>query len=111
MRGRGGAITNFLAHALTPSVEVVTILVSAGVLERHPGLRVAAIECGIGWLPWAGATQREMRLGFDPQRRDRQRLHFASAELGKGKRGIGCRGSRHPCRQAKPIEPESKIAG
>jgi len=58
-RGRGGAVTNYLAHALAPSVEVVTILVASGVLERCPGLKVAAIECGIGWLPWAGATMDE----------------------------------------------------
>jgi predicted TIM-barrel fold metal-dependent hydrolase len=31
----------------------VANLCASGVLERFPKLRFAAIECGIGWVPWA----------------------------------------------------------
>ncbi|HEX3795381.1 MAG TPA: amidohydrolase family protein [Acidimicrobiales bacterium] len=30
----------------------MTVLVSGGVFERHPTLRVAFLEAGAGWLPW-----------------------------------------------------------
>lgn len=30
----------------------LTTLVAFGILERHPGLRVALLECGAGWLPY-----------------------------------------------------------
>jgi uncharacterized protein len=30
----------------------MTALVSGGVFERHPALRVAFLEAGAGWLPW-----------------------------------------------------------
>ena len=51
--GNGGAIINYLAHALGPSVEPVATLCGSGVLERFPGLKFGIIESGIGWLAWA----------------------------------------------------------
>ncbi|MFQ5514964.1 MAG: amidohydrolase family protein [Myxococcota bacterium] len=30
----------------------MTAMVSGGVLERHPGLRVAFVEAGVGWVPY-----------------------------------------------------------
>ena len=33
-------------------MSAMTALVSGGVFDRHPGLRVAFLEAGAGWLPW-----------------------------------------------------------
>ncbi len=52
-RGDGGAVINYVAHALTPAVEPVITLCASGVLERHPGIKFGVIEAGIGWLAWA----------------------------------------------------------
>jgi predicted TIM-barrel fold metal-dependent hydrolase len=52
-RKDGGAIINYVAHALAPTVEPMAALCSSSVLERFPRLRFALIECGIGWVPWA----------------------------------------------------------
>jgi predicted TIM-barrel fold metal-dependent hydrolase len=52
-RHDGGAIINYVAHSLSPTVEPMTCMCSSGVLERFPKLRFALIECGIGWVPWA----------------------------------------------------------
>lgn len=58
-RGRGGAVTNYVAHALSPSVEIMSLLCSSGVLERFPGLRVVSVESGVGWFPWCGQAMDE----------------------------------------------------
>lgn len=52
-RKDGGAIINYAAHALSPTLEPIASLCASGVLERFPKLRFAGIECGIGWVPWA----------------------------------------------------------
>jgi predicted TIM-barrel fold metal-dependent hydrolase len=52
-RKDGGAIINYAAHALSPTVEPIACLCASGVLERFNKLRFAGIECGIGWVPWA----------------------------------------------------------
>ena len=49
----GGAVTNYVAHALVQAIEPLAALCSSGVFERFPKLRFAAIESGIGWVPWA----------------------------------------------------------
>ena len=49
----GGAIINYVAHALVQAIEPVTSLCASGVLERFPKIKFAAIESGIGWVPWA----------------------------------------------------------
>jgi len=51
--GNGGAIINYVAHALTPAVEPVVALCASGVLERFPRIKFGVIEAGIGWLAWA----------------------------------------------------------
>src|SRR5262245_438447 len=51
-RGNGGAVVNYVSHALTPSIEPVANLCASGVFERFPRLRFATIEAGIGWVPW-----------------------------------------------------------
>ncbi len=51
-KGHGGAVINYVAHALSPAIEPVAALCSSGVFERFPKLRFAIIEAGIGWVPW-----------------------------------------------------------
>jgi predicted TIM-barrel fold metal-dependent hydrolase len=51
-RGNGGAISNYVVHALAPTLEPVVALCGSGVLERFPRLRFATIEANAGWLPW-----------------------------------------------------------
>ena len=50
--GPGGAVVNYAIHCCAASQEPVAHLCASGVLERHPKLRVATIEAGIGWVPW-----------------------------------------------------------
>lgn len=52
-RKDGGAVINYVSHSLSPTVEPVANMCAAGVLERFPRLKFAAIECGIGWVAWA----------------------------------------------------------
>jgi predicted TIM-barrel fold metal-dependent hydrolase len=52
-RKDGGAVINYAAHALSPTIEPVACLCASGVLERFSKLRFAAIESGIGWVAWA----------------------------------------------------------
>ena len=47
--------TFFAAHACSHPMEqmaAMAALIGGGVLERHPGLRVAFLESGCGWLPY-----------------------------------------------------------
>jgi predicted TIM-barrel fold metal-dependent hydrolase len=50
--GAGGAIINYVVTVGAP-METVAYLCGAGILERHPNLRVVMVECGSGWLAWA----------------------------------------------------------
>ena len=50
--GPGGAVINYAVHCCAASQEPVANLCASGVLERHPGLRFATIEAGIGWVSW-----------------------------------------------------------
>ncbi len=52
-RGNGGAVVNYVAHSLSPTMEPLANLCASGVLERFADLRFATIEAGIGWVPWA----------------------------------------------------------
>ena len=40
------------AHFPVEQMMSLTSLVAFGILERHPRLRVALLECGAGWLPY-----------------------------------------------------------
>lgn len=51
-RGNGGAVINYVTHSLAPTIEPVANLCASGVLERFQKLRFAAVEAGIGWVPW-----------------------------------------------------------
>ena len=52
-RGHGGAVVNYVAHSLAPTIEPIANLCASGVTERFPGLRFGSIEAGIGWVAWA----------------------------------------------------------
>ena len=52
-RGYGGAVSNYVVHALAPAIEPVVALCASGVIERNPKLRFATIEANAGWLAWA----------------------------------------------------------
>jgi predicted TIM-barrel fold metal-dependent hydrolase len=52
VRGNGGAITNFVCHSMTTTIEPMVQMISSGVFERHPTLSLGTIESGIGWVPW-----------------------------------------------------------
>ncbi len=49
--GPGAAVVNYVSTVSSP-METVAYLCAAGVLERHPLLRVGMVECGAGWLAW-----------------------------------------------------------
>jgi predicted TIM-barrel fold metal-dependent hydrolase len=51
-RGEGGAIVNYVCHAIAPAIEPLTNICASGVFERFPRLRFGTIEAGIGWVPW-----------------------------------------------------------
>jgi len=50
--GNGGAVINYVVHALATAIEPVVQLCASGVLERHPDLKFVTVEAGIGWLAW-----------------------------------------------------------
>jgi predicted TIM-barrel fold metal-dependent hydrolase len=52
-RKDGGAVINYVSHSLSTTIEPIANLCASGVLERFPKIRFSAIECGIGWVPWA----------------------------------------------------------
>jgi predicted TIM-barrel fold metal-dependent hydrolase len=52
VRGNGGALTNFVCHANSTTVEPIVQLIASGVFERHPKLKAGTIESGVGWIPW-----------------------------------------------------------
>jgi predicted TIM-barrel fold metal-dependent hydrolase len=70
-RKDGGAVINYVSHSLSPTIEPVANLCASGVLERFPQIRFAAIECGIGWVPWAlnamDEAYRKHHLWVDPK--------------------------------------------
>jgi len=51
-RGHGGAIINYVVHAMNTVVQPVVELCASGVFDRHPGLRFVTVEAGIGWIPY-----------------------------------------------------------
>jgi predicted TIM-barrel fold metal-dependent hydrolase len=51
-RGNGGAIINYVVHALAPTIEPIVSMCTSGVFDRFPRLRAATIEANAGWVPW-----------------------------------------------------------
>ena len=50
-RGRGGAVMNYVESSYSGQ-RMATLLVSSGVLDRHPGLRLIISEGGATWVPF-----------------------------------------------------------
>jgi predicted TIM-barrel fold metal-dependent hydrolase len=57
-RGRGGAILNYVETTYGGQYAAMK-LVSAGVFERHPDLRVLISEGGASWVPFVGDRMNE----------------------------------------------------
>jgi predicted TIM-barrel fold metal-dependent hydrolase len=51
--GDGGAIINYVVHAMNTVLEPTVQLCASGVFDRHPKLNFATIEAGAGWVPYA----------------------------------------------------------
>jgi predicted TIM-barrel fold metal-dependent hydrolase len=48
-RGAGAALINFV-ESCVPGTRTTSMLVAAGVLERHPTLKIAVMEAGASWM-------------------------------------------------------------
>ncbi|WP_051974676.1 amidohydrolase family protein [Cupriavidus necator] len=51
--GNGGAVINYVVHAMNTVLEPVVQICSSGVFDRFPRLKFATIEAGAGWVPYA----------------------------------------------------------
>jgi predicted TIM-barrel fold metal-dependent hydrolase len=60
--GNGGAIINYVVHAMNTVVQPVVEICTSGVFDRFPKLRFATIEAGVGWIPY---TLHAMDHGFE----------------------------------------------
>jgi predicted TIM-barrel fold metal-dependent hydrolase len=50
--GNGGAIINYVVHAMNTVVQPTVELCASGVFDRFPELNFATIEAGAGWVPY-----------------------------------------------------------
>ena len=50
--GNGGAIINYVTHSMITTLDPLVKVITSGVLERNPTLKVVTVESGVGWLPW-----------------------------------------------------------
>ena len=50
--GPGAVTINYLLNGVSDGMRITVMLCSSGVLERFPGLRIATVETGCGWLAW-----------------------------------------------------------
>jgi predicted TIM-barrel fold metal-dependent hydrolase len=50
--GHGGAIINYVVHAMNTVVQPTVELCASGVFDRFPKLKFATIEAGAGWVPY-----------------------------------------------------------
>ena len=41
-----------MVMSMAAGLEPASMLISSGMLERHPGINLGVIECGAGWLAW-----------------------------------------------------------
>lgn len=51
--GNGGAIINYVVHAMNTVLQPTVELCASGVFDRYPKLKFATIEAGAGWVPYA----------------------------------------------------------
>jgi predicted TIM-barrel fold metal-dependent hydrolase len=83
--------TRFAQHACSHPMEQMMAflaLVEGGVLERHPGVRVAFLEAGCGWLPyWLWRLDEEHeQLGWEVKRN----VRLAPSEYFRRQCFVGC---------------------
>ena len=64
----------------------MTALISGGVFDRHPGLRVAFLEAGVGWVPFF--IDRSARAFREARRLDRGRVAARSAGVPAGRQHL-----------------------
>lgn len=57
-RGPGGAVLNY-TEATYAGQRIATKLVTSGVLDRHPNLRLLVSEAGASWVPFVGDRMNE----------------------------------------------------
>ncbi|MCT2401216.1 amidohydrolase family protein [Novosphingobium mangrovi (ex Huang et al. 2023)] len=50
--GNGGALINYVVHAMNTVVQPTVELCVSGVFDRFPKLKFATIEAGAGWVPY-----------------------------------------------------------
>lgn len=60
--GDGGAIINYVVHAMNTVVQPLVEVCASGVFDRYPRLRCGTIEAGVGWIPY---TLQAMDLGYE----------------------------------------------
>ena len=56
--GIGGGLA-YMTMRMADGQDPVTLLIASGVLQRHPDLKFAVVECGAGWLAWLLCTLDE----------------------------------------------------
>ena len=78
--GHGGAIINYVVHAMNTVLQPTVELCASGVFDRYPGLKFATVEAGAGWVPYALWA---MDQGFDkhafwvsPKLKDKPSAYF-----------------------------------
>jgi predicted TIM-barrel fold metal-dependent hydrolase len=79
VRGRGGAVINYLLGAQLDGPSVLLHLAAGGALDRFPGLRVVTVETGAAWLAWV--LDQADRIYEDHAMFDRHRLTMKPGEL------------------------------
>ena len=60
--GNGGAVINYVVHAMNTVVQPLVEVCASGVFERFPHLTCGTVEAGVGWIPY---TLQAMDLGYD----------------------------------------------
>jgi predicted TIM-barrel fold metal-dependent hydrolase len=63
--GHGGAIINYVVHAMNTVLEPTVQLCASGVFDRYPKLKFATIEAGAGWIPYALWAMDHGQIAFD----------------------------------------------
>jgi predicted TIM-barrel fold metal-dependent hydrolase len=60
--GDGGAIINYVVHAMNTVVQPLVEVCASGVFDRYPRLRCGTVEAGVGWIPY---TLQAMDQGYE----------------------------------------------
>jgi predicted TIM-barrel fold metal-dependent hydrolase len=60
--GNGGAVINYVVHAMNTVVQPLVEVCASGVFDRFPRLRCGTVEAGVGWIPY---TLQAMDLGYE----------------------------------------------